>query len=329
MTFLLAAMGPLFAETVISGEFAYGFNSSDEVYENVFDTGDLIFTGISEGGNASITFGLDFASVDYSDMYVSTDFFSDIYMTMDITGALDVDSPVGVSLLAGRTSYSAGNFLGDITGYNTYDIINAETTTTGYIGLSLNVLDSVNIEYALDPNLVDGVQNMYGNINGVFGPVAAEVFFTALDEALVGGDIYSSVGGDFVATLEVVSFGAGLEYNIDDEEFRYGASARTPILPKTDMGISFMGYSDADINPYGLSFDANYAITDAIKIYGAFIMKDLEDVNEDTLGYEVSASYTFDSDMTAYVGYAAAESGFNALGDLTDDSFFVAVSAAF
>ena len=59
-------------------------------------------------------------------------------------------------------------------------------------------------------------------------------------------------------------------------------------------------------------------------------MKDLENLDaDDMVGYELSASYTFAGDVTAYAGYVTKGSGFNALGDIVDDSFFMAISASF
>jgi hypothetical protein len=328
---LLAA--PVFADVSMSGEFAFGFNTSDDVYEGVFDTGDLYFTGTAADGNASIVFGLDFSNITNSmagAASLDADFISDVYMDLNVTGAMGVDSPVGVSMLFGRSSYSANNFLGDITGYSTYDVINAETATSGYIGVTLNVLDMFNAEFGLDPNLVDGVQNIYANINGTFGIVSAEVYCTVIGDDYLNSDTYNAIGADFVATMDVVSFGAGAEYNTDAEATRYGLSARTPIVPNTDMGVAFMGYSDADVNPYGLGFDANYSFTDSFKVYGALLLRDLENLDaDDMVGYELSTSYTFAGDVTAYAGYVTKGSGFNALGDINDDSFFMAISASF
>jgi hypothetical protein len=333
---LLLLAAPAFAEVNMHGEFAYGFNTNADVYEGVFDTGDLYFTGTSLNGNASVVFGMDFTHISLGMDGISTndflpvDFISDVYMTFDLTGAIGGDSPVAVEMLMGRSSYGAGNYLGDITGYSTYDIINAETGTFGGFGITFNILDTINIEYALDPNLVDGVQNMYANVNGTFAVVSAEIYGTLVGDSYTAGDAYSSIGTDFVASLDTVSFGAGAEYSFESEAVLYGVSVRTPIIPRTDMGVAFMGYSDSDVNPYGLGFDANYAITDAFKVYGALLLKDLESLDADnSIGYEVSASYTFIGDATVYVGYAAAGSGFNALGDLTEDSFFMAASASF
>ncbi|MDC7235174.1 MAG: hypothetical protein PQJ58_18210 [Spirochaetales bacterium] len=332
---LLFLAVPVFAEVTVSGDFVFGFNTSDDVYEGVFDTGDLYFTGSAANGNAAVIFGLDFTNITNSmsgSPYLDADFISDVYMDLNLTGAMGLDSPVGVSMLFGRSSYGANNYLGDITGYSTYDIINAETATSGYVGLSLNVLDMVNIVYGLDPNLVDGVQNMYANVNGTFGVVTAEVYGTMVGDKVVNLDdgIYNAIGADFVAALDTFSFGAGVEYNFDSEGTRYGASARTGLIPSTDVGVAFMGYSDADVNPYGLGFDANYAVTEDFKVYGALLLKDLENLDaDDMVGFEISASYDVASDVTAYAGYVTRGSGFNAVGDVKDDSFFMAVSASF
>lgn len=333
---LLLLAAPAFAEISMSGEFAYGFNTSADVYEGVFDTGDLYFTGTTSSGNAQVVFGMDFTHIslsmdgDPSNDSLPVDFISDVYMTFDLSSAMGVDSPVDISMLFGRSSYGASNYLGGITGYSTYDIINAETATSGYVGFSFNILDTVNVEYALDPNLVDGIQNMYAAVNGSFGVVNAEVYSTIVGDAYKGGDVYTGLGADFVAALDKVSFGAGGEYNFDTEGIRYGVSTRTSVIPRTDAGLAFVGYSDPDVNPFGLGLDANYAITDAFKVYGALLFRDLSQVDtDDSIGYEVSASYTFAGDATIYAGYAAAGSGFNALGDLTEDSFFMAISASF
>ncbi len=139
-----------------------------------------------------------------------------------------------------------------------------------------------------------------------------------------------AVGGDFVADLEVVAFGAGAQYYFDSEVVTFGASARTPIVPRTDMGVAFTGASetDSDAFAYTVGLDINFAVTDAFKVYGAFMMKDLEGLdNNDNFGYEISASYAFAGDTTLYAGYVTDESGYNALGDL--GGFFMAVSMSF
>ena len=132
-----------------------------------------------------------------------------------------------------------------------------------------------------------------------------------------------------------MTLGAGFEYNDYTEETRYGVGARTGILDRSDMGLSFAGSTETDFEEENaktmeMGFDANYAVTEAFKVYGGLLLKDLEELDEDDMvGYEISASYTFKEDVTAYVGYVTEGSGMNAQGDVNEDSVFFVLSAAF
>jgi len=327
---LLAA--PAFADVAITGEFTYGFNTSADAYESVIDTGDLVVTGSTE--NASVVYGMDFTKVaaglddDATNDLMSVDFISDLYMKMDLTGAMGIETPVSVSFKTGRTSFDAQNYLGDIMGYETYDVIDAETATSTFLGFTFNIMDLFNVDYAIDPNLVDGVKEMFAGAYGTFAFVDAEAYYN-ISEAN-----YDAFGFDFVAHLDgfvpmdKLNFGAGAEYDMDNELTRYGASAGAE-MAGFYFGTGLAGFYADAADQLGLGFDTSYAVTEAFKVYGAFMMKDLSDVSSDTTGYEVSASYTFDGAVTAYAGYATAGTGYNALGDLTEDSFFMAVSTAF
>jgi hypothetical protein len=360
---LLIMTAPVFAEVTTSGEFVFGFNESDSEYEEVFDTADLIFTGSSAEGYAEVIIGLDLTFVDTdptdAEESLSEEVIDKLYATLDVTGAAGIESPVDVSLIVGKTNFEPEGYLGDVRAYTVDDVINVESTKNVYLGLGLNVMDMFNVVLGMDPDLgesnvsytdgrtdeVDGLRNMFVGINGTFGMVKAEFYYNFTEEDVYGGDVvsdnnvigdsYTAFGGDFLADLGVMTFGAGFEYNDYTEETRYGVGARTGILDRTDMGVSFAGSTETDFEEENaktmeMGFDANYALTEAFKVYGGLLLKDLEELDEDDMvGYEISASYTFKEDVTAYVGYVTEGSAMNAQGDVNEDSVFFVLSAAF
>ncbi len=97
---LLLIAAPAFADVTVSGDFAFGFNTSTDEYEPVFDDGSLVFKGTSASGNATAVFGLDFTVLPSTEeTTVPMDFISDLYMTFDLMGAMNADIPVGAELL--------------------------------------------------------------------------------------------------------------------------------------------------------------------------------------------------------------------------------------
>ena len=340
---LLLLAAPVFAEVNVSGEFVYGINEGDDYSAEEFDTADLIFEGVSADGFASVVMGLDLSSVDTDsstddiDTELSEDVLDSLYATLDVTGAADLDSPVDVTFIAGKTSYSAEGYLGSVRGYTVDDVINAETTSNTYLGLNLGVMDTVNVVFGIDPDTADDLQNMFVGLSGTFGIVKAEVYYNYVEEDQnpEDGDCYTAYGADFTADLDFMTFGAGFEYNDVIEETKYSVGARTGIIDRTDMGISFAGSTETDTakdegKAMEMGIDANYAITDAFKVYAGVLLKDLEELDEDDMvGFEVSVSYTFKEDVTAYVGYATKESGLNAEGPLEEDSVFFTIAASF
>jgi len=341
---LIISAVPVFSEASVSGEFAYGFNTSGDVYESVFDTGDLIFTGTM--GAASIVFGLDFTLIDSSGEFLSSDFIGDTYLSVDIMESLGLDSPVGMTFLAGITSFSPQNYFDDMMGYEAIDVINAETKTSSYMAVGFTFLDNLHFDVAIDPDLVDGVQNLFTNAYGSFGIVDAEVYYNKSGDGsssdwsdgnfeALGANIAADFG-TYVDGIDSLLLGAGGEYNIDFEELFYGVTGGVEIS-SLFFGASFAQKINLEEDPedsygatqMGLGFDARYALTKSLKVYGAFMMKDLQNVETDTLGYEISASYDFGDSLTAYAGYVTEGSGYNALGDVLDDSFFFAISTSF
>jgi hypothetical protein len=337
--FMMILTVPAFTQATVSGEFTWGFNLSDDEFTDAWEDADITVTGTPDDA-AEIVMTLDLTSAldnamddddtNNNDTTVA-DILSEAYLKTDIMKALELDSPVGVSMLFGVTDYDGQDYLDDVAGYSPYETMLVETETSNYVAATVDVMGLVTIEYALDPDLSDDIQNMFTNVYGSFEIVDAEAYMVNLYnsdsdevEATYGTDIVAHLGG-LVNGLDALNTGAGVEYNDETEITRYGASASVEVMGFY-FGVAFAGFDgseDSDDDKMGLGLDATYALTKDFSLVAAYSMDDLEDVTEDTTGYELGASYTLTDSVTTYAGYVTEDHAYNAEADDFDGFFFV------
>ncbi len=252
-------------------------------------------------------------------------------LTTDVTGALGVDGPVGVSITWGALTFQADDYSGKA-GYG--DIEVPEETNT-YIGAELTfaIVEKVNLIVSIAPSTYTDWDDA-GPDDAVFGIEAQFMVVDGLDlNAWYITDTnagFNQIGLTAGYGSDMINVGAAFAMDLEADTTGFGVSVQY-IMDALTAGVAFKagGLSDTVDFVDVASFDVNLtfvAVPDVLDLFAAVAVP-FADIS-DNLGFEAGLDF-FLGATTYTLGYEYNTVDFNSPDNGADDGLFFKVFAEF
>ncbi len=199
-------------------------------------------------------------------------------MTTDITGALGVDGPVGVTIEWGAVYHEAAEYHG-VAGFEDLDILGSTNTYLGFI-LTLNIVETVNLIALVSPGTYIGSGWTYGGAPDVLDAViTVEAQFISLVDGLdfniwYGNDPQAGldeIGLTLGYSLDAVNVGAAFFHDLGASLTGAGISAQY-VMDVLTAGVSFGARDFANFDVATVGINLTYHAMDVLDIYAAAII---------------------------------------------------------
>ncbi len=250
-------------------------------------------------------------------------------LTTDVTGALGVDGPVGVSITWGALTFQAD----DYSGKAGYGDIEVPSETNTYIGTELTfaIVEKVNLIVSIAPSTYT---DWDGADDAVFGIEAQFMVVDGLDlNAWYITDTnagFNQIGLTAGYGSDMINVGAAFAMDLEADTTGFGVSVQY-VMDVLTAGVAFKagGLSDTVDFADVASFDVNLtfvAVPDVLDLFAAVAVP-FADIS-DNLGFEAGLDF-FLGATTYTLGYEYNTVDFNSPDNGAIDGMFFKVFAEF